>query len=141
MSLVVSVSHPRSYELRCVVYNAYDVLLEEKNLLGDEMSDVFIKAWLKGLESQSQKTDVHYRCVDGEANFNWRLVFPFRFLHGENVIVHQTRKQFFDVHLSYMAMSPVLCLEIYDHDLLSRNDSLGETLTGRLHFSKAQSPL
>lgn len=113
------------YELRCVVYNVYNVALEEKNVLGDEMSDVFVKGWLKGLDSRSEKTDVHYRCMNGEANFNWRFVFPFRFLHGENVIVHETRRQFFDFHLSELALSPVLCLEIFDYDLLSRNDSLG----------------
>ena len=32
--------------------------------------------WLQG-QNETQKTDVHYRSMDGEGNFNWRFVFPF----------------------------------------------------------------
>ena len=35
-------------------------------------------SWLRR-EEESQKTDVHYRSMDGEGNFNWRLVFPFEY--------------------------------------------------------------
>ena len=38
-------------------------------------------------EDETQKTDVHYRSMDGEGNFNWRMVFPFEFLPAENIIV------------------------------------------------------
>lgn len=42
--------------------------------------------WVRG-EDDTQKTDVHYRSMDGEGNFNWRLVFPFEYLPAENIIV------------------------------------------------------
>ena len=42
--------------------------------------------WIRG-EDETQKTDVHYRSMDGEGNFNWRLIFPFEYLPAEDIIV------------------------------------------------------
>ena len=42
--------------------------------------------WIRG-EDETQKTDVHYRSLDGEGNFNWRMVFPFEYLPAENTMV------------------------------------------------------
>ncbi len=42
--------------------------------------------WISG-ENKTQTTDVHYRSMDGEGNFNWRFVFPFRYLPAERMIV------------------------------------------------------
>jgi len=36
---------------------------------------------------ETQKTDVHYRSMDGEGNFNWRFVFPFEYIPSEQVMV------------------------------------------------------
>lgn len=120
----ISPREPKSYVLRCIIYNVHNVILQEKNLLGDEMSDVFIKAWMKGIEQEWQKTDVHHRCLHGEANFNYRLIFAFKFLQGEDVLVHQEKRLFY-LHETAVAIRPTLCLQIYDYDLLSRDDSLG----------------
>ncbi|GAB6020839.1 hypothetical protein CHUAL_003493 [Chamberlinius hualienensis] len=116
---------PKSYELRCVIYNVYDVILDDRNLIGDRMTDVYVKGWLMGLESKSQKTDIHHRSFDGEGNFNWRLVFQFQFLHGENVLVHRSRKNLLDVYLTDMTAPLTLCLQICDYDNFSRDDILG----------------
>lgn len=42
-------------------------------------------SWLVGHEESKQKTDVHYRSLGGEGNFNWRFVFPFNYLPAEQV--------------------------------------------------------
>ena len=42
--------------------------------------------WLQG-QDKTQKTDVHYRSLDGEGNFNWRFVFEFDYLPSEHVMV------------------------------------------------------
>lgn len=46
-----------------VVWNTTDVILDETNILGEQMSDIYVKGWLPG--TGKQKTDVHYRwgCV------------------------------------------------------------------------------
>lgn len=41
--------------------------------------------WMPGNEENKQKTDVHYRSLDGEGNFNWRFVFPFDYLPAEQL--------------------------------------------------------
>ena len=46
----------------------------------------FLCSWLRG-QDDTQKTDVHYRSLDGEGNFNWRFVFPFEYIPAEKVMV------------------------------------------------------
>lgn len=42
-------------------------------------------SWMPGMEEDKQKTDVHYRSLDGDGNFNWRFVFEFEFLPAEQL--------------------------------------------------------
>lgn len=42
--------------------------------------------WLDGIED-SEETDVHYRSLNGEGNFNWRLIFPFMYLPYDKKLV------------------------------------------------------
>lgn len=42
-------------------------------------------SWMPGMEEDKQKTDVHYRSLDGDGNFNWRFVFEFDFLPAEQL--------------------------------------------------------
>lgn len=42
--------------------------------------------WLKGTQDV-QSTDIHYRSLTGEGNFNWRFLFPFDYLAAEERIV------------------------------------------------------
>lgn len=48
-------------------------------------SQMCIFSWMVGFEEHKQKTDVHYRSLGGEGNFNWRFVFPFDYLPAEQV--------------------------------------------------------
>ncbi|CAJ0917287.1 unnamed protein product [Ranitomeya imitator] len=77
----------KNYVLRVIVWNTKDVLLDEKSITGEEMSDIYVKGWIPGNEENKQKTDVHYRSLDGEGNFNWRFVFPFEYLPAEQLCV------------------------------------------------------
>ena len=52
------------YELRVIIWNTDDVILEDKNFLTGEMSsDIMVKGYLKGMGEDDQSTDVHYRCL------------------------------------------------------------------------------
>ena len=44
------------------------------------------RSWLLG-EEEIQKTDVHYRSLEGEDNFNWHFVFHFMYIPAEQVMV------------------------------------------------------
>ena len=56
----------------------------------EQLSICLISRWLRG-QDDTQKTDVHYRSMDGEGNFNWRFVFPFNYLPPERVMVIKKR--------------------------------------------------
>jgi len=51
----------RSYELRVIIWNTDDVVLEDDAFFtGEKMSDIYVKGWVKGPED-TQCTDIHYR--------------------------------------------------------------------------------
>ena len=52
---------PKKYELRMVVWNTLDVVLDETNFAGEEMSDIYVRGLIPGLEGSEQTTDTHYR--------------------------------------------------------------------------------
>ncbi|PVD23893.1 hypothetical protein C0Q70_17168 [Pomacea canaliculata] len=50
-----------SYELRCIIWNTDDVVLEDDAFFtGEKMSDIYVKGWIKGSDDM-QSTDIHYR--------------------------------------------------------------------------------
>ena len=49
------------FELRVVIWNTTEVILEEESITGEKMSDIYVKGWLQGQEENKQKTDIHYR--------------------------------------------------------------------------------
>ncbi|MGH0134573.1 UNVERIFIED_CONTAM: hypothetical protein FKN15_031044 [Acipenser sinensis] len=75
----------KRFYLRCVIWNTSDVILDDVSVTGEKMSDIYVKGWMLGYEENKQKTDVHYRSLGGEGNFNWRFIFPFDYLPAEQV--------------------------------------------------------
>ena len=51
-------------------------------------------SWLQD-PVDAQATDVHYRSLMGEGNFNWRFVFPFEYLAAEEKIVISKKESMF----------------------------------------------
>jgi len=58
--------------LRVVAWETKDIGLFDV----EDTSDAYIRAYLD--PNNDQHTDVHYRCQEGNASFNWRLVFPIK---------------------------------------------------------------
>ncbi|XP_040474271.1 fer-1-like protein 5 [Falco naumanni] len=116
---------PQRYELRCVVWNTRDVDLKDVNLLGQQMSDIYITGWLDGLEEQRQKTDVHYRSLQGDGSFNWRFVFPFEYLVAEQLCVLPRKEHFWSLDETVLKVPPKLILQVWDNDKFSADDFLG----------------
>ncbi|KTF87287.1 hypothetical protein cypCar_00015917, partial [Cyprinus carpio] len=69
------------------------------------------KGWLKGLEDDSQETDVHYNSLTGEGNFNWRFVFPFNYLPAEKVVVIQKRESILSLDKTEQKIPAVLVMQ------------------------------
>ncbi|XP_031416619.1 myoferlin isoform X1 [Clupea harengus] len=111
--------------LRVVVWNTTDVILDETSVTGERMSDIYIKGWMPGMEEDKQKTDVHYRSLDGDGNFNWRLVFPFDYLPAEQLCLVSKKEHFWSLDQTEFRIPPKLIIQIWDNDKFSLDDYLG----------------
>lgn len=68
------------------------------------VSDVFVRAYFDS--KQAKETDTHYRCKEGKASFNYRLLFPF----------------------TGPADSYLFTVQCFDRDFFSSNDLIGEAV-------------
>uniref|UniRef100_A0A8C8VG75 C2 domain-containing protein n=1 Tax=Pelusios castaneus TaxID=367368 RepID=A0A8C8VG75_9SAUR len=116
---------PKRYELRCIIWNTQDVDLRDISITGQRMSDVYVKGWLDGLEEDRQRTDVHYRSLGGEGNFNWRFVFPFEFLPMEQVLILPRKQYLWSLDETVLKVPPKLIIQVWDNDKFSADDFLG----------------
>ncbi|KFW07755.1 Dysferlin, partial [Eurypyga helias] len=82
-------------------------------------------SWLIGHEENKQKTDVHYRSMGGEGNFNWRFVFPFEYLPAEQMCYIAKKEHFWSLDKTENKIPPQLIFQIWDNDKFSFDDYLG----------------
>lgn len=81
--------------------------------------------WLKGPED-CQSTDIHYRSLTGEGNFNWRFLFPFDYLVAEEKIVISKKESLFSWDETESKIPARLELQVWDADHFSADDFLGK---------------
>uniref|UniRef100_A0A8C9IU19 C2 domain-containing protein n=1 Tax=Piliocolobus tephrosceles TaxID=591936 RepID=A0A8C9IU19_9PRIM len=115
---------PRFF-LRCIIWNTRDVILDDLSLTGEKMSDIYVKGWMIGFEEHKQKTDVHYRSLGGEGNFNWRFVFPFDYLPAEQVCTVAKKDAFWRLDKTESKIPARVIFQIWDNDKFSFDDFLG----------------
>ncbi|NXW64025.1 DYSF protein, partial [Eurystomus gularis] len=82
-------------------------------------------SWLVGHEENKQKTDVHYRSMGGEGNFNWRFIFPFDYLPAEQMCYIAKKEHFWSLDKTENKIPPQLIFQIWDNDKFSFDDYLG----------------
>uniref|UniRef100_A0A803JZU6 C2 domain-containing protein n=1 Tax=Xenopus tropicalis TaxID=8364 RepID=A0A803JZU6_XENTR len=116
---------PKRFVLRTIVWNTKDVILDDENVLGEKMSDIYVKGWLLGNEDDKQRTDVHFRSLDGEGNFNWRFVFPFDYLPAEQQCIISKKDHVWSLDATEQKLPPKLIIQIWDNDKFSRDDYIG----------------
>ncbi|CAF3792253.1 unnamed protein product, partial [Rotaria sp. Silwood1] len=130
----ITPSKPTSYQLRVIIWNTTDVELNDENFLTREKtSDIYVKAWILGDRIDAQQTDIHYRSLTGEGNFNWRFLFDFDYLDIEEKIVFEAKDSVFQVGNTTKKIPPRIIIRVYDADFFSADDFLGECVLNLTH--------
>ncbi|CAH2245473.1 otoferlin isoform X1 [Pelobates cultripes] len=125
-ALDISPRKPKSFELRIIIWNTDEVILEDDAFMtGEKMSDIYVKGWLKGQQEDKQDTDVHYHSLTGEGNFNWRFLFPFDYLVAEEKIVISKKESMFSWDETEYKIPARLTMQVWDADHFSADDFLG----------------
>lgn len=79
-------------------------------MMDDEgTSDVYCRAFFDS-RNDAKETDTHYRCQDGKASFNYRLLFKVN-----HSVLQNAKKNY------------TLGIQLYDRDFFKSNDIIGET--------------
>ncbi|VDK82435.1 unnamed protein product [Dibothriocephalus latus] len=116
---------PEKWELRVIIHNTADVVLNDTSLFSNERSsDIYVRGWMKGVGFDDQKTDVHYRSLSGEGNFNWRFIFPFEYVRQEDSIVYRVKGPF-DLESVEVKAPCELSLQVWDAELVKNDKFLG----------------
>ena len=89
------------YQVRFVIWETEDMEMMDV----EETSDIYVIAYFD--QEEIQKTDIHFRCQNGVASFNWRLLMPLRL----------------------PVQRPLITLQVYDKDIFASDDYIsGSTL-------------
>jgi hypothetical protein len=132
----ISLRKPKKFQLRIIIISTKDVILDDINFITlERSSDIYVNGFVCDTSNQ-QQTDVHYRSLNGDGQFNFRFLFDFDYLPGEKRIVFNENASFFSNKKIERKLKPILTLECYDDDKLTMDDKLGELELDLKNFIK-----
>uniref|UniRef100_A0A5F8H5D9 C2 domain-containing protein n=1 Tax=Monodelphis domestica TaxID=13616 RepID=A0A5F8H5D9_MONDO len=121
----INLRKAKRFELRCIIWETRDVDLQDVNLTGEKMSDIYIKGWMHEMEKDMQKTDIHYRSLTGNGDFNWRFIFTFKYVPTEQVCILSKKEFIWSLDRTVKKTPPRLIIQVWDNDKFLPDDFLG----------------
>jgi len=92
-------SEPKlDFECRLVIWKTKDIEMMDV----EGTSDVFVRAFFD--DKDDEVTDTHWRCQNGTASFNYRIIFPIKSLKPEGYTLN---------------------IQAWDKDIIASNDLIG----------------
>ncbi|CAJ0931431.1 unnamed protein product, partial [Mesorhabditis belari] len=119
----ISIRRPEPYQLRIAVFNVFNAVVCKRNFQ-QPCGDLYIKAFING-NKKGEKTDTHFRVLDGYASFNYRLLLDFDWNPWEKRIYAKEKKRFMRKSRSELVKS-LLVLQLWDKSRFSKDTLLGE---------------
>uniref|UniRef100_A0A1I7XQ15 Ferlin_C domain-containing protein n=1 Tax=Heterorhabditis bacteriophora TaxID=37862 RepID=A0A1I7XQ15_HETBA len=98
------------------------------------MSDLYVKTFISGAV-KSQKTDVHYRSIDGCGEFNWRFVMDIKYNPWEKKIMNYQKSRLFGKRQENL-VEPLLTVQLWDKNKLKTDTLLGEMVFDITNFKE-----
>ncbi|XP_056669045.1 fer-1-like protein 5 isoform X2 [Monodelphis domestica] len=83
------------------------------------------KRWMHEMEKDMQKTDIHYRSLTGNGDFNWRFIFTFKYVPTEQVCILSKKEFIWSLDRTVKKTPPRLIIQVWDNDKFLPDDFLG----------------
>ncbi|CAD6184820.1 unnamed protein product [Caenorhabditis auriculariae] len=121
--LDISPRQPEKYQLRVAILNVSNAI-PVKRSFGDPVGDLYVKVFVNGM-LKSEKTDVHYRSLDGCGEFNWRILLNIDYNPWEKKVVAKTKTRFFRKAREDL-VDPLIIIQLWDKNRFKKDKLLGE---------------
>ncbi|KAK6731499.1 hypothetical protein RB195_007764 [Necator americanus] len=124
---------PEKYQLRVALFNVSGAI-PVKRSFGVPTSDLYVKVFTNGSQ-KPQKSDVHFRSLDGCGEFNWRFVIDIAFNPWEKKIINYQKRRIFR-KASEELVEPLVMIQLWDKNKFSKDVMLGEMVLDMTHFKE-----
>ncbi|VDM64425.1 unnamed protein product [Angiostrongylus costaricensis] len=129
--LNIAPREPEKYQLRIALFNVFGAI-PVKRSFGSPTADLYVKMFTNGSQ-KAQKSDVHFRSLDGCGEFNWRFVMDITFNPWEQKIVNYHKKRLFRKASEEM-VDPLVIIQLWDKNKFKKDVMLGEMVMDMTHF-------
>ncbi|PAV74363.1 hypothetical protein WR25_07925 [Diploscapter pachys] len=134
----ISPRQPDKYQLRVAVFNVCSAIPIKKSF-NEPVNDLYVKVFVNGMK-KADRTDVHYRSLDGMGEFNWRFLLNVDYNPWERKLYCYRKTRLFRKARDEL-VDPLLIIQLWDKNAIRHDKMLGEytiDMTGFVvcYFSK-----
>ncbi|KAE9421720.1 hypothetical protein Angca_007228, partial [Angiostrongylus cantonensis] len=129
--LNIAPREPEKYQLRIALFNVSGAI-PVKRSFGSPTADLYVKMFTNGSQ-KVQKSDVHFRSLDGCGEFNWRFVMDITFNPWEQKIINYHKKRLFRKASEEM-VDPLVIIQLWDKNKFKKDVMLGEMVMDMTYF-------